>query len=122
MGRTQTSATVLHSIFREKTFGASNDVSKCPLFLCWCLFLEGSMHGHQVARLLVLLHVNLPHACICLKVIDDAKRILQRRYWALVIGSPRQRRGLISAPLGKVRVLLNIFTLTFTHPHLEITL
>ncbi|XP_034228071.1 RNA pseudouridine synthase 4, mitochondrial isoform X2 [Prunus dulcis] len=26
MGRTQTSATVLHSIFREKTFGASNDV------------------------------------------------------------------------------------------------
>ncbi|KAL6270508.1 hypothetical protein ACE6H2_027419 [Prunus campanulata] len=62
MGRTQTSATVLHSIFREKTFGASNDV------------------------------------------IDDAKRILQRRYWALVIGSPRQRKGLISAPLGKVVV------------------
>lgn len=62
MGRTQTSATVLHSIFREKTFGASNDV------------------------------------------IDDAKRILQRRYWALVIGSPRRRQGLISAPLGKVVV------------------
>ncbi|KAL6211728.1 hypothetical protein ACLB2K_016951 [Fragaria x ananassa] len=28
MGRTQTSATVLHSIFREKTFGASDDVIK----------------------------------------------------------------------------------------------
>ena len=27
MGRTQTSATVLHSIFREKTFGASKNVS-----------------------------------------------------------------------------------------------
>ena len=27
MGRTQTSATILHSIFREKTFGASNNVS-----------------------------------------------------------------------------------------------
>lgn len=26
MGRTQASATVLHSIFREKTFGGSNDV------------------------------------------------------------------------------------------------
>ncbi|KAF3435477.1 hypothetical protein FNV43_RR22566 [Rhamnella rubrinervis] len=62
MGRTQTSATVLHSIFREKTFGASNDD------------------------------------------IDNDKRILQRRYWALVIGTPRHRKGLISAPLGKVVV------------------
>ncbi|XP_048432259.1 RNA pseudouridine synthase 4, mitochondrial isoform X3 [Pyrus x bretschneideri] len=62
MGRTQTIAAVLHSIFREKTVGASNDVT------------------------------------------DDAKRILQRRYWALVIGSPRQRKGLISAPLVKVVV------------------
>ncbi|XP_068324069.1 RNA pseudouridine synthase 4, mitochondrial isoform X3 [Pyrus communis] len=62
MGRTQTIAAVLHSIFREKTVGASNDVT------------------------------------------DDAKRILQRRYWALVIGSPRQRTGLISAPLVKVVV------------------
>lgn len=62
MGRTQTSATILHSIFREKTFGASNND------------------------------------------IDTKKRILQRRYWALVIGSPRRPRGLISAPLGKVVV------------------
>ncbi|KAK9287165.1 hypothetical protein L1049_015576 [Liquidambar formosana] len=62
MGRTQTSTTVLHSIFREKTFGASNDD------------------------------------------IDNKKRILQRRYWALVIGSPRRSSGLISAPLGKVVV------------------
>ncbi|XP_034679924.1 RNA pseudouridine synthase 4, mitochondrial [Vitis riparia] len=62
MGRTQTSATILHSIFREKTFGASNND------------------------------------------IDTKKRILQRRYWTLVIGSPRRPRGLISAPLGKVVV------------------
>ncbi|KAF8404948.1 hypothetical protein HHK36_009843 [Tetracentron sinense] len=60
MGRTQTSARVLHSIFREKTFGASSDD------------------------------------------IDKSKRTLQRRYWALVIGSPRRASGLISAPLGKV--------------------
>ncbi|GMN37755.1 hypothetical protein TIFTF001_007076 [Ficus carica] len=60
MGRTQTSATVLHSIFREKTFGASNDET-----------VKG-------------------------------KRFLQRRYWALVIGSPRHPNGSISAPLAKV--------------------
>ncbi|XP_020552921.1 RNA pseudouridine synthase 4, mitochondrial isoform X2 [Sesamum indicum] len=59
MGRTQLTATILHSIFREKTFGASDDV-------------------------------------------PDSKKILQKRYWALVIGSPRRREGLISVPLGKV--------------------
>ncbi|XP_042499558.1 RNA pseudouridine synthase 4, mitochondrial [Macadamia integrifolia] len=60
MGRTQMSATVLHSIFREKTFGAS---------------LDG---------------------------IESTKRTIQRKYWALVIGTPRRSRGLISASLGKV--------------------
>ncbi|KAK1430322.1 hypothetical protein QVD17_12979 [Tagetes erecta] len=60
LGRTQYSATVLHSIFREKTIGASN---------------------------------------IDLK---SEKRFLQRKYWALVIGSPRRPQGLISVPLGKV--------------------
>ncbi|KAM6540813.1 hypothetical protein CsatB_005260 [Cannabis sativa] len=62
MGRTQISATVLHSIFREKTFGAS---------------------GNETA---------------------NEKRVLERRYWALVIGSPRHPKGLVSAPLGKVVV------------------
>lgn len=62
MGRTQTSATALHSIFREKTSGASK------------------------------------------YDIEDKGRILQRRYWALVIGSPRRTTGFISAPLGKVVV------------------
>ncbi|CAL5358068.1 unnamed protein product [Camellia sinensis] len=62
MGRTQTSTRVLHSIFREKTFGASND--------------------------------GLP----------NRKRILQRKYWALVIGSPRRAAGVISVPLKKVIV------------------
>ncbi|KAI3448137.1 hypothetical protein Pfo_004802 [Paulownia fortunei] len=61
MGRTQLSATILHSVFREKTFGASNDV-------------------------------------------PGSKRILQKRYWALVIGSPRRQEGLISVPLVKVVV------------------
>nr|GEX53226.1 RNA pseudouridine synthase 4, mitochondrial [Tanacetum cinerariifolium] len=60
LGRSQLSATVLHSVFREKTFGASN---------------------------------------IDLK---SEKRFLQRKYWALVIGSPRRPQGLISVPLGKV--------------------
>ncbi|KAL2472681.1 RNA pseudouridine synthase 4 [Forsythia ovata] len=59
MGRTLLSATILHSIFREKTFGASDDVL-------------------------------------------ESKRSLQKRYWALVIGSPRRAEGLISVPLGKV--------------------
>ncbi|KAI3922401.1 hypothetical protein MKX01_006090 [Papaver californicum] len=62
LGRTQTSATILHSIFREKTFEASADAT------------------------------------------DNIKRILQRKYWALVIGTPRHASGLISAPLGKLRV------------------
>ncbi|XP_054793124.1 RNA pseudouridine synthase 4, mitochondrial-like isoform X2 [Prosopis cineraria] len=61
MGRTHTSAIVLHSIFREKTFRASDDIGK-------------------------------------------KKRILQRRYLALVIGCPRRPRGLVSASLGKVVV------------------
>lgn len=59
MGRTQLSTTVLHSIFREKTVGVSNDIL-------------------------------------------SSKKILQKRYLALVIGSPRRRRGLISVPLVKV--------------------
>ncbi|KAI3986962.1 hypothetical protein MKX01_039897 [Papaver californicum] len=62
LGRTQTSATILHSIFREKTLEASADAT------------------------------------------DNTKRILQRKYWALVIGTPRHASGLISAPLGKVIV------------------
>ncbi|XP_050208762.1 RNA pseudouridine synthase 4, mitochondrial [Mercurialis annua] len=62
MGRTQRSATVLHSVFREKTFAASSDD------------------------------------------IGEKRRVLQRRYWALVIGTPRHQNGLISAPLGKVIV------------------
>ncbi|KAK7308784.1 hypothetical protein RJT34_05011 [Clitoria ternatea] len=61
MGRTQTSATVLHSIFREKTSRASDDIGR-------------------------------------------EKRILQRRYWALVLGCPRRPRGLVTASLGKVVV------------------
>ncbi|KAK7308196.1 hypothetical protein VNO77_41796 [Canavalia gladiata] len=61
MGRTQASATVLHSIFREKTSRASDDIGK-------------------------------------------EKRILQRRYWALVLGCPRRPKGVITASLGKVVV------------------
>ncbi|GAV62310.1 LOW QUALITY PROTEIN: PseudoU_synth_2 domain-containing protein, partial [Cephalotus follicularis] len=65
MGRTQLSATVLHSIFREKTVDASKS---CSLF----------------------------------KEINSKKGILQRKYWALVIGSPRRTKGLVAGPLGKV--------------------
>ncbi|KAH1267869.1 RNA pseudouridine synthase 4, mitochondrial [Glycine max] len=61
MGRTHTSTTVLHSIFREKTSRASDDIGK-------------------------------------------EKRILQRRYWALVLGCPRRPKGLVTASLGKVVV------------------
>ncbi|KAH1120351.1 hypothetical protein J1N35_003511 [Gossypium stocksii] len=62
MGRTQMSAAILHSIFREETLGASKHDS------------------------------------------DNEKRVLQKRYWALVIGSPRRPKGTISAPLRKVVV------------------
>ncbi|XP_010943216.1 RNA pseudouridine synthase 4, mitochondrial isoform X2 [Elaeis guineensis] len=57
LGRTQTSALVLHSIFREKTSGALSDTT-------------------------------------C--------RALQRKYLALVIGTPKRWKGLISAPLTKI--------------------
>ncbi|XP_023768554.1 RNA pseudouridine synthase 4, mitochondrial [Lactuca sativa] len=60
LGRTQLSATVLHSVFREKTFVASN------------------------------------------MDLKSEKRILQRKYWALVLGTPRRPQGLITVPLGKV--------------------
>ncbi|PKA54095.1 RNA pseudouridine synthase 4, mitochondrial [Apostasia shenzhenica] len=41
--------------------------------------------------------------CGALKMcVKNAPRILQRKYWALVIGSPKQSSGLISAPVGKV--------------------
>ncbi|XP_022749158.1 RNA pseudouridine synthase 4, mitochondrial isoform X2 [Durio zibethinus] len=62
MGRTQTSARILHSVFREETIGVSE---------------------HD---------------------FDNEKRILQKKYWALVIGSPRRPKGTISAPLRKVVV------------------
>ncbi|KAK7405824.1 hypothetical protein VNO78_07434 [Psophocarpus tetragonolobus] len=61
MGRTQTGTGLLHSIFREKTSTAVDDIGK-------------------------------------------EKRILQRRYWALVLGCPRRPKGLVSTPLGKVVV------------------
>lgn len=62
MGRTQTSAAILHSVFREETIGASK---------------------HD---------------------FEDEEKILRKRYWALVIGSPRHPKGMISAPLRKVVV------------------
>uniref|UniRef100_A0A0A0K6F5 Pseudouridine synthase RsuA/RluA-like domain-containing protein n=2 Tax=Cucumis sativus TaxID=3659 RepID=A0A0A0K6F5_CUCSA len=62
MGRTSTSTSLLHSVFREKTF-------------------EASKHANHV---------------------DSEKKILLKRYWALVIGSPRRSKGLITAPLGKI--------------------
>ncbi|XP_026655975.1 RNA pseudouridine synthase 4, mitochondrial isoform X2 [Phoenix dactylifera] len=57
LGRTQTSALILHSIFREKTSGALSDTTR---------------------------------------------RTLQRKYLALVIGTPKHSKGLISAPLAKI--------------------
>ncbi|XP_060168164.1 RNA pseudouridine synthase 4, mitochondrial isoform X1 [Lycium barbarum] len=60
MGRTQLSASALHSIFREKTFDTQNED------------------------------------------LESKKRILQKKYWALVIGCPRRSGGIISAPLGKL--------------------
>ncbi|KAI4367121.1 hypothetical protein MLD38_022892 [Melastoma candidum] len=62
MGRTQDSATYLHSLFREKTAAA---MDKDP---------------------------------------DNRKSLLRRKYWALVIGSPRRPKGVISAPLAKVLI------------------
>ncbi|KAG1327159.1 putative RNA pseudouridine synthase 4, mitochondrial-like [Cocos nucifera] len=60
LGRTQTSALILHSIFREKTSGALSD--------------------------------DIKTTC----------RALQRKYLALVIGTPKHSKGLIAAPLTKI--------------------
>ncbi|GAB2219818.1 hypothetical protein Droror1_Dr00007455 [Drosera rotundifolia] len=62
MGRTQGSTVILHSIFREKTLGASDNAN------------------------------------------NSGKRVLQKRYLALVLGAPRLSKGSISAPLAKVMV------------------
>ncbi|CAN4107758.1 unnamed protein product [Withania somnifera] len=62
MGRTRLSASALHSIFREKTFGTQKED------------------------------------------LESKKRVLQKKYWALVIGCPRRSGGIISVPLGKLRV------------------
>lgn len=43
------------------------------------------------------------------------KRFLQRKYWALVLGSPRRPQGLISVPLGKVGISISCWLLAFTH-------
>ncbi|XP_020592021.1 RNA pseudouridine synthase 4, mitochondrial isoform X2 [Phalaenopsis equestris] len=34
--------------------------------------------------------------------IKDVPRLLQRKYWALVVGTPKHSSGLLSAPVGKV--------------------
>ncbi|KAI0488651.1 hypothetical protein KFK09_028490 [Dendrobium nobile] len=34
--------------------------------------------------------------------IKNASRVLQRKYWALVIGTPKHSSGLLSAPIGKI--------------------
>ncbi|CAN4107757.1 unnamed protein product [Withania somnifera] len=60
MGRTRLSASALHSIFREKTFGTQKED------------------------------------------LESKKRVLQKKYWALVIGCPRRSGGIISVPLGKM--------------------
>ncbi|XP_031481914.1 RNA pseudouridine synthase 4, mitochondrial [Nymphaea colorata] len=62
MGRTQASTLLLHSIFREKTSGATYTDT------------------------------------------ENIKKVLQKKYWALVLGTPRRTRGIISAPLAKVVV------------------
>ncbi|KAJ0989823.1 hypothetical protein J5N97_008179 [Dioscorea zingiberensis] len=60
LGRTRSSTSILHSIFRERTSGA------------------------------------LSHD------LKFKNRPLQRKYWALVIGTPKNSSGLISAPLAKI--------------------
>lgn len=60
LGRTQTSASIMHSIFREKTSGVK-------------LIDNGN--------------------------IDSA---LEKKYWALVIGTPKHSKGIIDAPLAKM--------------------
>lgn len=44
---------------------------------------------------------------LCFKDFEDEEKILRKRYWALVIGSPRHPKGMISAPLRKVRIFLS---------------
>lgn len=87
MGRTQLSTTVLHSVFREKTVGAFNDVTLSPHLFTDCLFCILSAFQRNRYFLQVL----------------GSKNILQKRYLALVIGSPRRRQGSISVPLMKVK-------------------
>lgn len=43
---------------------------------------------------------------IFLKDIESTQRALQKKYWALVIGTPRLSKGRISASLAKVDLIL----------------
>lgn len=55
----------------------------------------------SIARLHWLFsNVNLAKSSA--QVWDDACEATMQRYWALVIGSPREKQGIISAPLSKV--------------------
>lgn len=40
------------------------------------------------------------------KAWNDACEATCQRYWALVIGSPEEKEGFVSAPLSKVFILL----------------
>ncbi|KQJ86877.1 hypothetical protein BRADI_4g08187v3 [Brachypodium distachyon] len=74
LGRTQLSASILHAIFREKTADALAD-----------------LHGYSCTYL----DTEIFH-------VKGTQQVLQRKYVALVIGTPRHSKGLLSAPLAKV--------------------
>lgn len=94
LARTQTAATVLHSIFREKTCGASAYVHpllslRSPPCLSWFV---GNTHKFLSSN----------DFSFILQGVKKNIKSLKRKYMALVIGCPRRQKGQISAPLRKV--------------------
>lgn len=60
----------------------------------------------SIELLHTLFQENTDAACTP-KDFTHCQRTVERRYWALVIGCPKQKHGVISAPLTKVQVVFD---------------
>lgn len=118
MGRTEESISHLHLLFTntKKSKSLSKVLSLQPmqhLYFSLGFFSFPSSTGERVG---ILLSVKIPvlnslveleyfvmhKALTVIQGWNDACESTYQRYWALVIGSPKEKEGVISAPLTKV--------------------